>query len=70
VVDFSGTDMKKLPQDTPVTAQTSIGDNGEIVENTVRYNFTKGWRLVLRVKVKDVKKTTEMRAAWSMPIRR
>lgn len=64
MVDFSGTDMKKLPQDTPVTAQTSIGDNGEIVENTVRYNpVTKGWRLVLRVKVKDVKKTTEMRAA-------
>ena len=50
--------------DTPVTAQTSIGDNGEIVESTVRYNpVTKGWRLVMRVKVKDAKKTTEMRAA-------
>ncbi len=55
---------KKLPEDTPVTAQTSIGDNGEIVESTVRYNpVTKGWRLVMRVKVKDAKKTTEMRAA-------
>ncbi len=56
--------MKKLAQDTPVAAQTSIGDNGEIVENSVRYNpVTKGWRLTLRVKVKDPKKTTEMRAA-------
>jgi glucans biosynthesis protein len=64
VVDFAGQDMKKLTPDTPVTAQTSIGDNGEIVESTVRYNpVTKGWRLTLRVKVKDPKQTTEMRAA-------
>ncbi len=47
-----------------MTAQASIGDNGEIVENAVRYNpVTKGWRLTLRVKVKDPKQTTEMRAA-------
>lgn len=64
VVDFAGAEMRKMPQDTPVTAQASIGDNGEIVENSVRYNpVTKGWRLTLRVKVKDPKKTTEMRAA-------
>ncbi|EHZ1503919.1 glucans biosynthesis protein MdoG, partial [Salmonella enterica] len=64
VVDFVGADMKKLPPDTPVAAQTSIGDNGEIVDSNVRYNpVTKGWRLMLRVKVKDAKKTTEMRAA-------
>lgn len=64
VVDFTGTEMKKLPQDTPVTAQTSIGDNGEIVESSVRYNpAIKGWRLTMRVKVKDAKKPTEMRAA-------
>ena len=64
VIDFTGQDMKKLPQDTPVTAQASIGDNGEIVENAVRYNpVTQGWRLTLRVKVKDPKKTTDMRAA-------
>ena len=64
VVDFTGQDMKKLSPDTAVSAQASIGDNGEIVENTVRYNpVTKGWRLTLRVKVKDPKQTTEMRAA-------
>ena len=34
------------------------------MESTGRYNpVTKGWRLVMRVKVKDAKKTTEMRAA-------
>jgi len=64
IVDFTGQDMKKLAPDTAVTAQASIGDNGEIVENAVRYNpVTKGWRLTLRVKVKDPKQTTEMRAA-------
>jgi len=64
VVDFVGSDMKKLPQDTPVTAQTSIGDNGQIVDSNVRYNpVTKGWRLTMRLKVKDPKKTTDMRAA-------
>jgi glucan biosynthesis protein len=32
--------------DTPVTAQASIGDNAEIVENSVRYNpVIKGWRM-------------------------
>lgn len=64
VVDFAGTDMRSLPENTQVTSQASIGDNGEIVENSVRYNpVTKGWRLMLRVKIKDPKKTTEMRAA-------
>ena len=56
--------MKKLPKDAPVAVQASIGDNGEIVENSARFNpVTKGWRMMLRVKVKDEKKTTEMRAA-------
>ncbi|MDX7431230.1 glucans biosynthesis protein MdoG [Klebsiella pneumoniae] len=64
IVDFTGADMKKLPADTPVAAQASTGDNAEIVENTVRYNpVTKGWRMILRLKAKDPKKTTEMRAA-------
>ncbi|SQC93959.1 Glucans biosynthesis protein G precursor [Cedecea neteri] len=33
-------------------------------DSQVRYNpVNKGWRLTLRVKLKDEKKTTEMRAA-------
>jgi glucans biosynthesis protein len=64
IVDFTGAEMKKLPRDTPVASQASIDDNGTIVESSVRYNpVIKGWRLTLRVKVKDVKKITEMRAA-------
>lgn len=64
IVDFVGPEMSKLPQNTPVTPQVSIGNNGELVENSVRYNpVTKGWRLVLRVRVKDNKQPTEMRAA-------
>ncbi len=48
---------KPLKSDTPVASQVSIGDNGDLVENTVRYNpVTKGWRLTLRLKVKDPKK--------------
>lgn len=64
VVDFTGAEMKTARGYPRSQRKTSIGDNGEIVESTVRYNpVTKGWRLVMRVKVKDAKKTTEMRAA-------
>ncbi|KAA9001400.1 glucan biosynthesis protein G [Affinibrenneria salicis] len=64
VVDFHGPVMEGMDEQTPITAQASIGDNGEIVENSVRYNpVTHGWRLMLRVRVKDNKQPTEMRAA-------
>lgn len=66
MVDFVGGEMGTLPENTPVTAQVSVGNNGEIVEQRVRYNpVTKGWRLVLRVRVKDNKQATEMRAAMA-----
>jgi len=42
----------------------STDDNAEVKENNLRYNpVTQGWRLTLRIKVKDSKKPTEMRAA-------
>lgn len=64
VIDFVGPALKSLKADTPVASQVSIGDNGELVANNVRYNpVTKGWRLTLRVKVKDPKKPVEMRAS-------
>ena len=45
-------------------SQVSVGENAELVENSVRYNpETKGWRLTLRMKIKDPGKPTEMRAA-------
>ncbi|WJV64755.1 glucan biosynthesis protein G [Pectobacteriaceae bacterium CE70] len=64
LVDFVGPEMAKMDPATPVTPQVSIGANGEIVEDSVRYNpVTHGWRLTLRLRVKDNKQPTEMRAA-------
>ncbi|WP_281169459.1 glucan biosynthesis protein G [Pseudomonas cremoricolorata] len=64
LVDFAGPALAGLPEDSAVRSQVSVGDNAEVVENNLRYNpETKGWRLTLRLKVKDASKSTEMRAA-------
>ncbi|MBT0723370.1 glucan biosynthesis protein G [Rosenbergiella sp. S61] len=64
LVDFVGKNLSKLSSDAKIAPQVSIGKNGEIVEQNVRYNpVTKGWRLTLRLRVKDPKQVTEMRAA-------
>lgn len=64
VVDFVGPTLKALAGDAPVSTQVSTDDNAEVKENNLRYNpVTQGWRLTLRIKVKDPKKPTEMRAA-------
>ena len=64
IIDFEGPKLKSMLEDAPVRSQVSIGDNGELVENNVRYNpETQGWRLTLRLKVKDPSKAVEMRAA-------
>lgn len=64
LVDFVGPALTSLDENTPLASQVSVDDNGELLENTVRYNpVTKGWRLTLRLKVKDAKKPIEMRAA-------
>ncbi|ROL81344.1 glucan biosynthesis protein G [Pseudomonas protegens] len=64
LVDFEGPSLAALPESAEVRSQVSVGDNAELVENSVRYNpETKGWRLTLRMKIKDASKATEMRAA-------
>ncbi|PAA21714.1 glucan biosynthesis protein G [Pseudomonas fragi] len=64
LVDFEGPSLKALPENAAVRSQVSVGDNAELVENNVRYNpETKGWRLTLRLKIKDPSKATEIRAA-------
>ncbi|MGJ7543899.1 glucan biosynthesis protein G [Variovorax sp. LT1R16] len=64
LVDFEGPVLAKLPPDTPVSALVSVGDNAELLENTVQRNpAIKGVRLVLRVKVKNPALPVEMRAA-------
>ncbi len=64
VVDFVGPVLEKLAEDAPVSTRVSVDDNAELVENNLRYNsITKGWRLTLRVKVRDPARPVEMRAA-------
>ncbi|MEQ4545503.1 MAG: glucan biosynthesis protein, partial [Pantoea agglomerans] len=63
-IDFVGKDMSKMAENSQVAPQVSVGKNADVVEQSVRYNpVTKGWRLVLRLRVKDAKQSTEMRAA-------
>nr|WP_279648840.1 glucan biosynthesis protein G [Pseudomonas aegrilactucae] len=64
LVDFEGPVLAALPEDANVRSQVTTDDNAEVVENNLRYNpEIKGWRLTLRLKVKDPGKATEMRAA-------
>ncbi|MBX8486112.1 glucan biosynthesis protein G [Pseudomonas cichorii] len=63
LVDFVGPVLAALPEDKTIRSQVTTDDNVELVENNLRYNpVTKGYRLTLRVKVKDRNKPTEMRA--------
>ena len=64
LVDFEGPELAKLPANAPVTAQVSVGDNAEVLTNMLQRNpVIGGWRLTLRVRVKDPKLPVEMRAA-------
>lgn len=64
LIDFEGPVLAKLPTDTPVSALVSVGDNAELLENTVQRNpAIKGVRVSLRVKVKNPALPVEMRAA-------
>lgn len=63
LVDFVGSRLTGLDASASVASQVSIDDNGEMVENNIRYNtVTKGWRLTLRLKVKDNQKPVEIRS--------
>ncbi|GAA4323432.1 glucan biosynthesis protein G [Pigmentiphaga soli] len=64
LVDFEGPALARLPPDAAVNAQVSVNDNAELLDTVlVRNPVIKGWRLSLRVKIKDRKKPVEMRAA-------
>ncbi|RAU46630.1 MULTISPECIES: glucan biosynthesis protein G [unclassified Pseudomonas] len=63
LVDFVGPTLAKLGEDPAIRSQVTTDDNTDLVENNLRYNpVTKGWRLTLRLKVKDPNKNVEMRA--------
>ncbi len=64
LIDFSAPPPAK-PKDPPVPVSLSFSTNGnaDVVENSLRHNpATGGWRVTLRVKVKDASKPVEMRA--------
>ena len=64
IVDFAGPALAELPADAPLGTQVSVDDNAELVENSLRHNpVSKGWRLTLRLKVRDPGQPVELRAA-------
>jgi len=64
IVDFVGPNLARLPADAPVSTQVSVDDNVELVENNLRHNpVSNGWRLTLRLRVKDPARPVELRAA-------
>jgi len=66
MVDFEGPALAKLPPDTALDTQFSASGNAEVLERALQYNpAIQGWRLKLRVKVKDPTQVVEMRAALS-----
>lgn len=64
LIDFEGPALAKLAADATPSSQVSVGDNAKLIDNSLRYNpASKGWRLTLRIKVKDPAQPVEMRAA-------
>ncbi|WP_349616399.1 glucan biosynthesis protein G [Azotobacter salinestris] len=64
LVDFEGPALQALAPDTPLASQVSVDHNGELLENSLRYHpAIRGWRLTLRLKIKDPQRPVEMYAA-------
>ncbi|WP_109512231.1 glucan biosynthesis protein G [Pseudomonas ovata] len=63
LIDFVGPVLSALPEDKTIRSQVTTDENTELVDNNLRYNpVTKGYRLSLRIKVKDTSRPIEMRA--------
>ena len=66
LVDFEGPVLANLPPDAAMESQISSNANAEVLESSLQANpVIQGWRLKLRVKVKDPTQVTELRAALS-----
>lgn len=64
LIDFEGPALAKLAQDATPSSQVSVGENAKLIGHSVRFNpATGGWRLTVRVKIKDPEQPVEMRAA-------
>ena len=64
LIDFEGPALGRLPANMQLTPQISVGDNADLLESVLERNpAIKGWRLTLRLKVKNPAQPVEMRAA-------
>ncbi|MFT4268891.1 MAG: glucan biosynthesis protein G [Xenophilus sp.] len=64
IVDFEGPALSKLPADAAPEVQLSGNANVEILGSSLlRNDPIKGWRLSMRVRVKDPAQVSELRAA-------
>ena len=63
VVDFVGPSLIGLPEDAPVEAMVTVGNNGRLVKsNAYRNSESGGWRLTARVKRANPAQPVELRA--------
>ncbi|MDM0022773.1 glucan biosynthesis protein G [Variovorax saccharolyticus] len=64
LIDFEGPALAGLSNGADIKPQVSVGDNAELLGVGIERNpAIKGWRVALRVKVKDPALPVEMRAA-------
>jgi glucans biosynthesis protein len=61
-VDFEGPGLKKLSNDSKLSAAIDTDDNGHLLETrVVRNDVTNGWRMVIRLRRNDENKPVELR---------
>ena len=67
LVDFKGPSLRGVGPEKRVSANVSANDNIEIVGTELRHNpAIDGWRLTYRIRVKDLAKVSELRAALAL----
>ncbi|MDF1486112.1 glucan biosynthesis protein G [Ramlibacter sp. H39-3-26] len=68
MVDFEGPSLARLTPDAAVSARYSGNANADILGSSLQYHpAIRGWRLTLRVKVKEATQVAELRAALAGP---
>jgi glucans biosynthesis protein len=61
-VDFEGPSLKKLSNDSKLSAAIDTDDNGRLLETrVVRNDVTNGWRMIIRLRRNDENKPVELR---------
>ena len=63
-IDFEGPMLANLPAGTAVQPDVSVSANGELLETQLQPNpAIRGWRLLIRARIKDPAQPVELRAA-------